>query len=68
MLLGAYLKGSEPPQFDSISATQGFDHFDEYRVDDLLYIALKKVRNSARKCALRVQILAWTSLGRLKLQ
>jgi hypothetical protein len=37
-------KGSEPPQFDSISTTQSFDHFVEYRVDDLLYVAIIKVR------------------------
>jgi len=36
-------KGSEPPQFDSISTTQSFDHFVQYRVDDFLYVALKKV-------------------------
>jgi hypothetical protein len=37
-------KGSETPQFDSISTTQSVDHFVEYRVDDLLYVAVIKVR------------------------
>ena len=37
-------EGSETPQFDSISATQGVDHFVQYRVDDLIYVALIKVR------------------------
>ena len=37
-------KGSETPQFDSISATHGFDHFVQYHGDDLVYVALIKVR------------------------
>jgi hypothetical protein len=37
-------KHSETSQLNSISATQSFDHFVEYRVNDLLYVALKKVR------------------------
>ena len=36
-------EGSETPKFDSVSVTQRFDHFVEYRVDDLLYVALEKV-------------------------
>jgi hypothetical protein len=37
-------EGSETPKFDSISPTQRFDHRVEYRVDDLLNVALEKVR------------------------
>jgi hypothetical protein len=37
-------KGSETPKLDSISATQSFDDFVKYRVDDVLYVSLVKVR------------------------
>ena len=37
-------KSSETPKLDSIPATQGFDDFVNYRVDDLLYVLLIKVR------------------------
>jgi hypothetical protein len=37
-------KAPKTPQFDSLSTTQSLDNLVEYRVDDLLYVALIKVR------------------------
>jgi hypothetical protein len=37
-------KGSETPKLDSIPATQSFDDFVKYGVDDVRYVSLVKVR------------------------